>query len=318
MIIRTTYSASISVALPHFVRCANCSCQYVYERTYTGIGQSETFYDIGGESRQREAGELARDALDTQLNDPELFDTVPCPQCLHYQPYMRARVCRERYAGLLGCGVWSVGFIGLLALGFAVIWYGAGGMSEEFRWLRGIGLVALFVATLFLVVHWWLVKKYEPNLAAPEERETLARERACSPSEYDQKQVVRVREAYYKHLARQTENARNGRRERAGREERAADRPWEKRSEAESSRTPREPKSLVVEWWLVPSVFFNSGTFVVPLSETESVAVEVTADAEPGDVFDVKAMASNVTPFKVRLFAMRVHPDEYRTEDEPG
>ena len=278
----TTYTAKIELAVPCLVHCKNCDCQFVYERQFSGAGRADTLWSGSDERTRQTAEDQARDDLTEMLSHIEIYDPIPCPQCFHYQTYMFSQVGYGRYDGM-GCVCYSLIFLGLLLLVGAVGYAVFAGTSPVAFGLAAGGVLVWFVGWLVLQRMHRLVKQYDPNTERPlDERKHIAGARAILLPEYDAQQAARVGRAYQQH---RTTGARSGR---------------------------REP--LVAEWWLPPAVFVNGGTFSVVLSDSEQFTVQVSDDAEPGDVVDVRPVEPHAEPFRLRLLVMRVHPDEMRLE----
>jgi hypothetical protein len=144
-----------------------------------------------------------------------------------------------------------------------------------------VGLVLLWRANV-------LIARYDPNSEQPDRRRSLAERHALALAAFDELQASRVRREYLTHLA-------------------ALEMPRRSLREA-------EPKLLVIDWWVVPSLFTAGGTFTFRVTEADHVTVVVPEDTEPYAVLDVRVDSESVVPFKIRVVPMHVHPDELRLE----
>jgi hypothetical protein len=150
-----------------------------------------------------------------------------------------------------------------------------------------------------------LIANYDPNEENAAEREDKAAERTYLPEAFDELQATRVRELYHNHTGSPVIAT--------------ARKPWEDENTPASNPWAKEPASrssepLIVTWWVAPLMFLEGGSIAIQLSATEQVTVAVPENAKPGDVLDLQAPPPSVTPFQVRLMAIRVHPDEMRLE----
>jgi hypothetical protein len=182
----------------------------------------------------------------------------------------------------MGCVCYSLIALGLLLLvssaGYAVFVsasYVALGLAVG-------GVAAWLIGWLILQRMHWLVKQYNPNEERLDERKRIAKARAFLLPEFDAIQATRVGGSYYQY----------------------------RKSPTRSDRR----KPLVTEWWLPPSIFVNGGTFSFVVLDDERFTVQVPDDAEPGDVVDARPDNPDSEPFRLRLLAMRAHPDEQRLE----
>ena len=290
------YKATVTLDTPQLVRCAHCDTEYLYEMTVTGIGNAETGL-FKTESEAEQAAE--KDALDNlafHLNDLDrLFNAIPCPKCLRYQPYMYKALGQSQYDGY-GCLGYILGTVGFLAaVGSLITWFA----SEPNRpTARMVGIVGLAVwAAGYVVIRWTrgLAARYDPNTDDLAGREKRAAERTMTFAAFDDLQAARLQTAYNEH---------RGASRAAGSSQRA--KPWRP--------DPSAPQARVFEWWVRQSALTNGVTITVPLSLTEAATVTVPEDAETGTVFDLHVGGRAVEGFKVRVSAVYVHKDEIRLE----
>jgi hypothetical protein len=281
-IVHTTYTAKIEMAVPCLVHCRNCGCRFVYERRFSGEGRADTVLPFGHGRTEWAAEKRARDDLGEMLSHADIHDPIPCPRCLHYQPYMFSQVGYARYDGM-GCLCYSLIALGLAvlvgAIGYAAIWE-AGPLALG---LAATGGVVWVAGWLLLRRMHALVRQYDPNDGgviheASDERRRIAQARATPLPEYDARQAARVG--------------------------RACQRPH---PPGAGSGRPEPP---VVEWWLPPAVFASGGTVTVLLPGGERFTARVPGGATPGDVVDASPASPPAEPLRLRLFEMRVHPQE--------
>lgn len=286
----TQYTATYKVVLPQLVHCVHCDCKFVYEQTVIGSGVAATGlrYDTHEEA-QEVADREARDHLNRQLNDPELCNAIPCRECFRYQPYMYKLVGRARYDGL-GCLGYPLLILGLLvttgSIGAATF------LAAERPLLIGaaFGGAIAWIAGYFTLRHMnRLVARYDPNSEQLDERRRIAKSRALTLDAFDKLQASRARQAYIKHLGMLDTHR------------------WQ-------SPSAEKPEPLVIEWWVVPSMFMAGGTFTFRVTEYDHVTVTVPEDTEPNEVLKPYADSRSVVPFKVRVVPTRVHIDEQRLE----
>jgi hypothetical protein len=284
------YTATVKVVIPQLVHCVHCNCKFVYEMTVEGYETVETGLFTGDKAARAAAEKGARDHLDRQLDNPELCHAIPCRSCFRYQPYMYKMVGQSRYddMGCLGYPLVVLGFLAAVGSGVACIF-----VKDDRPILIGVALVGLLVwlgGYLVLKRMHALVAEYDPNEHDLEGRKKRAAERALTLVAYDEMQAERVRKAYNEHR------------------EAPHTKPWQQGNPFADS------EGLVVEWWVEPSMFSNSGAISIRLDGNEHVTVLVPDDAKPGDLFHPRRDTPNVIPFQVRLVPIRVHPDEQRLE----
>ncbi|AWM41060.1 hypothetical protein GobsT_03410 [Gemmata obscuriglobus] len=275
----TEYTAQASVTVPHFVRCAECGCQYVYETEYTGTGSGVALYNINQRGTRSRVRDRAESELAEQLADPRHYEPIPCPDCFRYQPYMRGAIAAARYDWLAPVG-WFLLALGTIGPLLSIPMLVTSGASIVFWIFFGSGAAVSATGALVLLLRGQLKAGCRPNRGRIAHRERVARERAARLVAYQAYQARRVRRLYTR------------RRRRRGR---------------------RAGPPLTVDWWLPPSAFYGDG-FVIGLSDDERVEVPMPSDAEPGDVVEVRPLTPRAEPFRVRLRAMRAHPGEYRLE----
>jgi hypothetical protein len=280
----TEFQATIEGTVPQLVQCVHCNERYIYEMRRTGSGSAES---VSEKWAQQRAEGLARKRLEAKLG-PDACDPVPCRRCLRYQPYMRAVAARRKY-GVWGRLAWAVivpaGLVAVMAVAVTV------GHPGERSVAIGVGLVALGAlasAGALLVRVRRLMATYEPDREPEHVRRPLSA-RGMTVADYNERQAVRVREAY-----------------------RERDEPLMTRF-LKHGRLPAEGP-LVIGLWVEPSLFTNGGVVPIVLSDTDEVAVSVPVGANPGETYDVAVVRGRPVPFKVRITPIRVHPAEVRLE----
>jgi hypothetical protein len=200
---------------------------------------------------------------------------------------MKPSVTQQRYCnhGCIPYLLMAVGFVaGVLA---AIAWFNMG--RTQYITI-GISLGSLAIGfTLLKWVH-RLEARHDPNAERLDERKKLATDRAMSLEDYDEIQQERAREVYEEYV---------------------------KASKTRSSRREEpfaEPEQLVIDWWVVPSLFLYGGTLTIKLSEKEHATVFLPEDEKPASVLDLATRTKNVLRFQVRVLAINTHPDEQRDE----
>ena len=141
---------------------------------------SETSLFVSDATAKATAAEAAQQRLGEKLDNPELCDTVPCPKCYCYQPYMYKKLAKAKYE-YLG----SIGLV-LIALGIVVtaIVIFLGVISPK-DWFAVLCVAAGSVATIVIgiITNYWrhrLIAEYDPNKGKLAEREDKASEHAQS------------------------------------------------------------------------------------------------------------------------------------------
>lgn len=273
----TTYSARTDIHIPHLVRCVNCECRYIYDRHFEGRAE--------GRSSPERAEEKAREDLAEMLSHFDICDPVPCPQCFRYQSYMFSQVGYGAYDNM-GCVSFLLDGLGISALlgaaGYAAF-VSASGVAVG---LAAGGGLALLIGVLIERRRGQLVKLYNPHEEDTlDKRKHVADARAILVPEYDTRQTTRVNDEYRRHREKAERNSRG------------------------------EPKQFVAEWYLDPPVFIHGGAFSIALPGHKAITVQVPENTELGHVFDVRP-TREANPFgvrvsRVRVLAMRIHPDEY-------
>lgn len=284
------YTATLKAIVPQLVHCVYCNCKFVYEMTVTGRGCGESGAFTSDESARRTAERDARKHLDQQLNNRELCAAIPCRECYRYQPYMHKLLGQQKYDGLGCVGYLLVGVGFLVAAGATIAWLLDKTDPGKALKIGGVGLVAWVVG---LVVLGWmrkLVAGYDPNADDAKERMRLAADRTMTPEDFDRVQGLRVQRTCDEHVTA----ARKRPRPAVG--------------------TTDEAEPLVIEWWVMPSVFLFGATIEIVLSGGDFATVEVPEDAKPGDVLEPSVSAADLVPFSVRILPLNTHPDEARVE----
>jgi hypothetical protein len=281
-----TYKARIELAIPCLVCCKNCGLQFVYERQFIGQGEAGTFLPFGHDRTEESAKKQANRDLNEMLANEEIHDNIPCPDCLHYQPYMFSQVGYRHYDNM-GCLCYFLVILGLLvligALGFAAIWQA----SPLVYSLAASGAVVWFIGWLILQRMHKLVLQYNPNaedaiLRDTEERTRTVKARATLLSKYDARQALRVSEEYKNALVST---------EKSGTQDR-----------------------LIFEWWLAPSVFDEGCNICFQLPDGTQYTAVVSDAAHPGDMIDAAPTSPSTKPVRLLLRQMRVHPEEGNRE----
>lgn len=187
MPVRVTMTASATE--PQLVKCLFCRREFVSELTVTRSASRETAWGISEGAAAGEAAESARAQVFAALADLNLCDTVPCPGCAQYQPYMARQMSASRYRGI-GCAVgWPLVALGAL---FAIL--GAVGLivGEKNQNRSALILASGLGATLAGALLLWLLHRsagnYDPNDEPEGPRRREAEERTHSVDEYDRKQ----------------------------------------------------------------------------------------------------------------------------------
>ena len=286
--------ATIQATLPRLVRCAHCGTEFLYTMRVTGAasveadGSAYKDYTARGKSEKE-----ARANLTKQLNDPYAFEPVPCPDCLRYQPYMCERLVEEQVTGPLRV----LGYT-LAALGGAVAVGGALTLAAGSR-LGSIPVVALVVGLGValigggvLTATGWAASRYDPNREKSGERKRLAKTRTMSLEQFDESQLARARDAYTDFE------------------------PLDDVDGATDDNPFENQKTLTIEWWVPQSVLRDGGTISLAFSKTRSATVVVPKGSKSGDVFDLRVYTPKITPFQVRVMALRVRPEKRRGEEE--
>jgi hypothetical protein len=288
--VSTLYGATFKVLLPQLVHCIHCDCKFVYQQAVAGSGGAAvTARHPTDEGAKNAAEQQAWEEFRAQLNDPELCKAVPCRECFRYQPYMAKLVGRLRYRkrGLLAA---LTILAGAVTVGFGL--FTATMFPEERTILLRAILCGIFICVVGLIslrrVN-AIVAGYDPNLESPDKRRSIAERHSMALDTFDELQASRARRAYIKHVAA-VENERQG----------------------VPSAEKREP--LIIDWWVVPSIFMAGGTVTFRITEGEHVTVVVPEDTEPYAVLEACVDSDSVMPFQVRVVPMRVHPDELRLE----
>jgi hypothetical protein len=278
MSIYLVHTARVQALVPQLVRCVHCDTEYVYEMKRVGRGTAESDLFFGKESARKTAEETARQLLAAKLQDPEACDPVPCPACFLFQPYMRTVSAYKKYGqalAFLGTMIFLGGAV--LATAIALLLFGPG--EEDVYWFGGGGLCILLPSVGFLRFTYWLIAKHDPNNLPIEKREDLAAKRAIPRALFEDKQRIRVQEAYTKYASQL-----------------------------------KRGRARAIELWLVPSAFLNGSTISFELSETEEIELVVPPETEPGTVLTTRGTRGFPPPVEVRVLAIRVHPDEMRLE----
>jgi hypothetical protein len=235
----------------------------------------------------RKTARLARKDLDARIEDPEVFDPVPCSKCYRYQPYMRDRVAEERFGwqgAALGISLLALG--GPVAAGAGLAWAAGAVRGGGPLIALVVGVGAALAGTVSLVAFQWAAARYDPNTADLAERKRRAKRRALALERFDAKQLDRARKIYDDFE------------------------PFDDVDGADEDNPFENQKVLVLDWWVLPSVLADGGTIALPLSEKRSATVVVPAGSQSGDVLDLRVYTPKVAPFKVRVLEIPTHPDE--------
>jgi hypothetical protein len=279
MSMQIEFTATVTGSVPQLVRCAHCAEPYVYEmqRSATGTVSGRADPREREDNRAR-AEERAREKLEDEFRDLDQCDPVPCRHCHRYQRYMFRAAADRKYLDHTR----SSGCLVLLGLVAAVVGGFVAADKPHYRLIALLAAVAgvavLILGGLYALQVRRLKAVYDPNAERPEVREKDAAAHANTLAEYEQRQAVRVRRAYYEHL-----DAKN-------------------------------PKPLVVTLWVEPTVLINGGTLSLDLSDRDRVTVTVPEDTRPGKVLRVTVASGTPAPFKVRVVPFGVHPGEVRLD----
>ncbi len=193
-IIWSTHSAIIRGSIVKFVRCENCSTEYLYLMEREGTGMGTSLYLLNEQGAANRAGEAAKEMLKAILEKD--FDAVPCPVCGHYQRYMFSKLERhevQQPKGLWGqalllAGIAAGSLAGVVALRSTLAY--ALGPNKHDLWnsLAAWSVVLLGCLLGFgpSVVRRYRSGRCNPNSGDPQVRIAMGQTRAVTREEYEQ------------------------------------------------------------------------------------------------------------------------------------
>lgn len=155
------HSAYVTGAAARVVRCANCSCEYVYVVERTADAQETSFVLSDGTTARRKAASRARRLLAEKLRCAE--EVVPCPDCGWYQPAM----CGRRRLQLLGR---FAAIAGGVLLAFGLVYSGVKRYVDAHPQALMTATIA-FGACVLVGVGWILLHDVNGNARSRSERE---------------------------------------------------------------------------------------------------------------------------------------------------
>lgn len=285
------YTATVKVLIPQIVRCAHCDESFIYEMTRTGTGQATCGTDKRSQAHAKTVAErVARKNLEAEFERNGPCDPVPCRKCFRHQPYMAAEAAKRHYRHNRVAAWVATGLgVGMVALGAFI--YATGRENETSGlFIGGVGAVFALLGIVFAALHKPLVANYDPDKAPLLERKRIARERAMTPSQFRDIQMMRLRDAYDAY-----QNTFPASRWRAGKEV--------------------EITALATTLWVEERSFTYGERVTIKLSAADAVAVVIPEDANPGDECAVEVLSGTPVPFKVRVQPIGIHPDEPRDEE---
>jgi hypothetical protein len=288
MSISLQHFATVKAAVPQLVQCRHCGTEFVYEMKRTGLGYTESGVVFGEEDARRQATEAARRQLAEKLSRPDACDPVPCPECLRYQPYMRAVAGRRKYGQLLPVGIFflvTAGVLGGLAALLSNIPGNDPGRANALQITTGGAAIAAALGVVILVARAYLARRYDPDKQSERKRQELAEARSMSFEKFQGTQARRTRTAF-EEFTRQRERGKSRT-------------PW-----------PAKAEPFVIDLWLRPTAIINGGPVTVTLPTGERTDIRLREEVRPGDVYEVDSFASASGPFAVRILAIGVHPEE--------
>jgi hypothetical protein len=285
-----SFVAVVKVTVPQLAQCVHCDTHFVYLMKRSGAAESSGFVHPSDDAARAAAEAYARAELDRKLNNPELCDVVPCPNCWRFQPYMRAVSAERIYSEsrLLAIAASLLGTLFSVVAGVAI----ATGRDSAagVYWLGGIGLAIAAFGFLFGLYTARRKRTHDPDLFPLEKRKSMGEGRTIQLAGFDKYQEVRTATAFQEH-----------------RQDRWRNTPWGKAREV-----PTEP--FVFVWWLEPTHFLNGTRVQMALPTGRAITIDLPADAQPGWEYIVPTTADDPEPFRVQFLAMRVHPDELRLD----
>jgi hypothetical protein len=203
---------------------------------------------------------------------------------------------QRKYEGwrYLGYFLIAGGIIAALIAG--VIWTDLKTAHDTKVWTLLGGLAAVVVGTATVFVERWFRGRYDPNNRRLADRKRRAADRSISLEDYDALQHIRLRTTYLKYV-----------------EEHVAE---SKKVQKRTGDADEKDGSPVIAWWVLSSVFLYGGTISFKLSDDDQATLVIPEDAKQGSILDLATHTPGVLSFRVCVYAINVHADETRMEDE--
>jgi hypothetical protein len=151
------------------------------------------------------------------------------------------------------------------------------------HWLGGLGVVVFLLGFGLWRLGHHMLKNFTPDNLPLIERKRTAEERTWSLAAFAMYQESKAQSDFQKHVT-------------------------------ERRALPSGPEPYEFVLWLAPTCFINGGEIPFKLPTGHPATLTLAEDTEQGTVLDVPQSAGDTKPFRVRVFAMRVHPDEQRLE----
>lgn len=270
--------ATLSLTIPQQVRCEECGHEFFYEMKLATSGEASSAYGLRAEATRGKADEKARKQMDDLLKDPNLCHAIPCPECLHYQAYMRDVSALDEYARWdeAGIAMLSVGCLPLVIAGVA--WF-LDSPDNAMLW-GSIGGVLFVLGITTLVLRSRLMSRHDPNAMSERKRRKTA-EDALTFEELQHRQEISTEQHYRRFFDQDPED---------------------------------EP--FVIDLWLTSAMIAAGGRFELQVPKGKRLPFAYPAGVEDGTLrtllstSDEPYVNKHGYTFLVRLRTIRVHPLE--------
>lgn len=169
------HSASIEKTVMRRVVCEECDCEFVYEMTITGSGQSNSSIFSHG-TAPKEAKKQAKKQFQEEMKYG--CKALPCPECAHFQDHMISQAKWDKTSNLFtlgGVGGAVIALVGLFFLGSTAT--------------KPFGLPVLVIGVLagaaVCGAAAFIHSSYDPNKLPEKERFKLAEDNTIPRSEFE-------------------------------------------------------------------------------------------------------------------------------------